>query len=602
MLKNTNHFIENYHKDTQSISKYILLQLPDDYKGQLSSFYEMIETLYNNDAYYTYLNPSDLENLTFQDLQDETQLGYFYCLYHCNPLIVLDSKNTTTLNNKVAIDNFGYKDEFYLTFISNKDSITAEYLEARKDLYHSISQIKQESQEQESQELKKQQEILEQSLQNLDSKQREFTLKDSQKQQEKQRQEQKQASFNTSDTSKYSHLILDTQDKNIKIIFLDKLDSKALNRNISMSNLIHIHNNKIDIFLKDKSILDIQELESLIKAYSDSLRESNNIESQPTLDSLHSANTQVFFYSTLLTAGTESSLPHKECYFGELDASNTQSTLGLNESKPIYQLINKVDSNSIESKISNTDSNNTLSTLHIFLNNSILTILNYSLLDSSLNIKLESKSKKSKEILEREKAQKQKDSSPMAQNDNVIATAFLHPILEDDEIKCPHNGVVKLKSNKGKSFKSKGIPMILESDLINSHIIGCTNNIAGVPTPCTLISVILPSARAFKKYNDDYPIMQDLVSGNVFSDKGFPLIATPKPNTFKINSPKPIDSNTQNKQKLESQIHLYKPTLRLHYKITPLQKDNLPIYRLKCNDGISNHIVESYFLESKKVV
>ena len=388
---------------------------------------------------------------------------------------MLDSKNTTTLNNKVAIDNFGYKDEFYLTFISNKDSITAEYLEARKALYHSISQIKQESQEQESQELKKQQEILEQSLQNLDSKQREFTLKDSQKQQEKQRQEQKQASFNTSDTSKYSHLILDTQDKNIKLIFLDKLDSKALNRNISMSNLIHIHNNKIDIFLKDKSILDIQELESLIKAYSDSLRESNNIESQPTLDSLHSANTQVFFYSTLLTGGTESSLPHKECYFGELDASNTQSTLGLNESKPIYQLINKVDSSYTESKADNTDSNNTLSTLHIFLNNSILTILNYSLLDSSLNIKLESKSTESKEILEKEQAQKQKDSSLTAQNDNVIATAFLHPILEDNELKCPHNGVVKLKSNKGKSFKSKGIPMILESDLLHSSIVGCPN-------------------------------------------------------------------------------------------------------------------------------
>ena len=182
-------------------------------------------------------------------------------------------------------------------------------------------------------------------------------------------------------------------------------------------------------------------------------------------------------------------------------------------------------------------------------------------------------------------ALQQKDQDSKTQ-DSIQSTAMLHPILEDTEIKCPHNGVVKLKSNKGKPFKSKGIPMILESDLINSHIIGCTNNIAGVPTPCTLISVILPSARAFKKYNDDYPIMQDLVSGNVFSDKGFPLIATPKPNTFRINSPKPIDSNTQNKQKLEPQIKLYKPALRLHYKITPLQKDNLPIYRLKLNDSI----------------
>ena len=53
---------------------------------------------------------------------------------------------------------------------------------------------------------------------------------------------------------------------------------------------------------------------------------------------------------------------------------------------------------------------------------------------------------------------------------------MLHLILEDNEIKCPHNGVVKLKSNKGKSFTSKGIPMVLESDLLNAPIIGCANN------------------------------------------------------------------------------------------------------------------------------
>ncbi|WP_258436924.1 hypothetical protein [Helicobacter monodelphidis] len=65
--------------------------------------------------------------------------------------------------------------------------------------------------------------------------------------------------------------------------------------------------------------------------------------------------------------------------------------------------------------------------------------------------------------------------------------------------------------------------MILESDLINSSIVGCTNNIAGVPTPCSLVSVILPSARALKKYNDDYPIMQDLCVSGVLSYKGFPI-------------------------------------------------------------------------------
>ena len=211
-----------------------------------------------------------------------------------------------------------------------------------------------------------------------------------------------------------------------------------------------------------------------------------------------------------LTGGIESNLPYNECFFGELDSKDTQ--MGLDISKPIYQLMSK---DGYDTK----DSEET-STLQVFLNESTLTLLNYSLLDSSLNIKLECKSQESKAIQEREKAQRDcHDFLQKSRNDDMISTAMLHPVLEDNEIKCPHGGVVKLKSNKGKSFKSKDVPMILESDLLNSQIIGCTNNILGVPTPCTLVSIILPSARALKKYNDDYPIMQDLVSSGCLSDK-----------------------------------------------------------------------------------
>ena len=43
-------------------------------------------------------------------------------------------------------------------------------------------------------------------------------------------------------------------------------------------------------------------------------------------------------------------------------------------------------------------------------------------------------------------ALQQKDQDSKTQ-DSIQSTAMLHPILEDNEIKCPHNGVVKLKSN-----------------------------------------------------------------------------------------------------------------------------------------------------------
>ncbi|MDY4399254.1 hypothetical protein [Helicobacter bilis] len=158
---------------------------------------------------------------------------------------------------------------------------------------------------------------------------------------------------------------------------------------------------------------------------------------------------------------------------------------------------------------------------------------------------------------------------------------MLHPILEDDEIKCPHNGVVKLKSNKGKPFKSKGIPMVLESDLLNSSIQGCTNPLLS-GGPCTMVATILPNARGLKKFNDDYPIMQDLVSSGVMSDKGFPLTCTPKENTFRINSPNPSNANTQSKEALSSQIDITIPSLTLiapyrdleEYYFTPSTYEN----------------------------
>ena len=217
----------------------------------------------------------------------------------------------------------------------------------------------------------------------------------------------------------------------------------------------------------------------------------------------------------------------------------------------------------------------------------------------TINLSTQTPPTKHTELQHRQALQQKQDSQ--TKDSTSQSTSMLHPILEDNELKCPHNGVVKLKSNKGKSFKSKGIPMILESDLINSSIVGCTNNIAGIPTPCTLISVILPSARAFKKYNDDYPIMQDLVSSGVMSDKGFPLICTPKENTFRINSPNPSNANTQSKEALLATIKLTKPLLRLYYKINTLQRDNLPIYRLKLNGGISKYIVESYIIKIKEM-
>ncbi|MDY5185824.1 MAG: hypothetical protein SPF53_07975, partial [Helicobacter trogontum] len=121
-------------------------------------FYTLLDSLHSHNLYYTYVDSKTIENLSVNDLQDESKLGYFYCLYTCNPLLVLDNKNKTTLNSRVITQNFGYKDDFYLSFIANKDSLSNEYLQARKALYKTYQLIKQEQAE----DLQKQQQELEQ--------------------------------------------------------------------------------------------------------------------------------------------------------------------------------------------------------------------------------------------------------------------------------------------------------------------------------------------------------------------------------------------------------------------------------------------------------
>ena len=360
-------------------------------------------------------------------------------------------------------------------------------------------------------------------------------------------------------------------EENCRSFYLGKANEVEINFNPMSSSLyVDIQDKAIYIFANDKDYVDCERIYQRI---------NEELSLQESLEALKAYKVYMFFDSHLLLGGSESTKPYNECFFGTLDSKD--SNLGLDILKPIYQLIGETDYDTKDSKESFTQ------TLQVFLDNSTLTLLNYSLLDSSLNIKLKCNSSESKEIAEREKAQREQQKQQESKTkDSIQSTAMLHPILEDNEIKCPHNGVVKLKSNKGKSFTSKGIPMVLESDLLNAPIIGCTNNIAGIPTPCTSVSVILPSSRGLKKFNDDYPIMQDLVSSGVMSDKGYPLICTPKENTFRINSPNPANANTQDKEALASSISFSKPILRLHYKIHSHQKDNLPIYRIKIQDNI----------------
>jgi len=236
------------------------------------------------------------------------------------------------------------------------------------------------------------------------------------------------------------------------------------------------------IFQDDNNIIISIEKTNLIIDIKELLPTINNHTKQHK-QSLDEYDVFISFYGTILTGSKE--IESNPLFFGELDSKD--SNMGLNTNKPIYYLQNNeyaldssVDSNinftsqDIENNIisnknnssinsNKTDSNHTTanktyshavstSTLQIFFNNSTLTILNYSILESSLNIKLESTSQESKTIIDKQKALINKIKQ--SQINKSISTALLHPILEDNILKCPHNGIVKLKSIKGKPFKS----------------------------------------------------------------------------------------------------------------------------------------------------
>ncbi|PZT47120.1 lysozyme, partial [Helicobacter valdiviensis] len=154
----------------------------------------------------------------------------------------------------------------------------------------------------------------------------------------------------------------------------------------------------------------------------------------------------------------------------------------------------------------------------MFYKNDELCLLNYSILENSLNIKLECLNKQSLEYKDLSLNTLKEQESTQVNKKQSIAT--LHALLENQNLECIHGGKVILQSSKGKSFKDNNIPLMLESDLLNSSITGCPNTIAGVSYPCTKV-VSVKGSLSQKKVNGEFVILQELISGSL-TDKGVP--------------------------------------------------------------------------------
>ncbi|WP_245945928.1 hypothetical protein [Helicobacter didelphidarum] len=100
----------------------------------------------------------------------------------------------------------------------------------------------------------------------------------------------------------------------------------------------------------------------------------------------------------------------------------------------------------------------------------------------------------------------------------------MHPLLESDSLECPHKGKVILQSSNKELFEVNNDGLIVESDLLNASIIGCSNTIAGFPTPCSCIATIpKPCISTLLEIEGEGVILIDNIS-LILTDKGFPLM------------------------------------------------------------------------------
>lgn len=289
-------------------------------------------------AYIQKLNPKDIHSLT-----PNSPLHLLKALFFCEDYILLDSNKEPLLRESNWREFYNYKSDFYTIFIADKQALTQDYINERISLYKAIMQIRKQIQDKEIQELQRNQEELEQELQGLDSRERESRLQEYQreqirKQREKERQEQRQARFSKGNTqnlanayatnttqslnntnknnnayiTKDSYLILESNDRDTKIIFLDSLkdshirtfsnpqanantstnsldsnNSYLANTPLSFNNLILQYNNQVTIFAKDNSIIDSKQIEQDFDI---------DVSNMPC---------DVYFYSLLLRGGKE---------------------------------------------------------------------------------------------------------------------------------------------------------------------------------------------------------------------------------------------------------------------------------------------------------
>ena len=125
-------------------------------------------------------------------------------------------------------------------------------------------------------------------------------------------------------------------------------------------------------------------------------------------------------------------------------------------------------------------------------------------------------------------------SKNTAKNVSESTMPPLNPLLETDKIECSHKGKVIFQSSTKdlmcvQDSNNNDAGLISLNDLANAVIIGCANNIAGIPSPCTKLVNIPNSICSTLLEIDNQKIVLAQATSQVITDKGSSLILQGEP-------------------------------------------------------------------------
>ncbi|WP_281651676.1 hypothetical protein [Helicobacter bilis] len=171
------------------------------------------------------------------------------------------------------------------------------------------------------------------------------------------------------------------------------------------------------------------------------------------------------------------------------------------------------------------------------------------------------------------------------------------PLLESDKLECIHKGKVLLQSSISNLLSINNAGAITLQDLSQANIIGCQNQILGVPAPCTKLIISTPESitSTLLEVNKEKIVLTEYIN-QVLTDKGSPLSLQESPKAKGLcEIEQTLDSNNPHNTSTESSTAINATNTNTNNTIDSNMQDN--VTENNTNSQQTKQIQEKQILE-----